>query len=195
MDIKPGKKEPTQEVGGNKVDDLKAREAAISQKEAAIETSMAMLRSFRERHKDFDALETGQGASLSLSEIGKGQSIETVSDKDMLRLFDLEAFMNEPVTIYIHVDGNAGALPVPMPTVNGVNQAIIRGREQVVRRKYVEALARSRITSYEQQVPDSSRPENIQMNPLTSLTYPFTVREDRNPRGRAWLEAIINEPW
>jgi hypothetical protein len=106
----------------------------------------------------------------------------------------LEAFMNEKVLIHVYTDGTGGALEVITPTVNGVNQPIIRGRDQLVKRKYVEVLARSKIITYRQEVADQSRPENIQMTPLANMTAPFVVREDKNPRGRAWLEHILAQP-
>ena len=63
-----------------------------------------------------------------------------------------------------------------------------------VKRKYVEALARGRTTKYEQKTMDPSRPENIQMAEKTALTYPFSVLHDPNPKGRAWLKAILAQP-
>jgi hypothetical protein len=74
-----------------------------------------------------------------------------------------------------------------------LNQPIIRGRQQKVKRKYVEALARCRVTKYEQQVMDPMRPENIQMVERTALSYPFAVIEDPHPNGRAWLESILDQ--
>ena len=68
----------------------------------------------------------------------------------------------------------------------------MRGRCAALR-KYVEALARSRVTNYEQVVLNPSEPDKISMNPISQLTYPFVVREDRNPKGRAWLEAIVGQ--
>jgi hypothetical protein len=32
------------------------------------------------------------------------------------------------------------------------------------------------------------------MNDITSLTYPFAVREDRNKNGARWLENILRQP-
>jgi hypothetical protein len=174
--------------------DLMAREKALKEKEEALERDLKKLNIVRSGLRDFDATSVGSGQPISISEIGKGQSIEVVTDFTPKDAIDLEAFMNEIVTINVYSDGMPGALEVICPTVNGVNQPIIRGRDQKVKRKYVEALARARITNYQQDVVDSSRPENISMRPVANLAYPFTIREDRNKYGQAWLEALLRQP-
>lgn len=131
-----------------------------------------------------------KGKSISIGEIGK-EDIERVTENDFADAAELEAFMNEPVTIIVQQDREKGSLPVIVPSVNGVNQPIIRNQKITIKRKYVEALARCRFTAYEQEVPDPNKPENIQMKEKTDLMYPFTVLEDRNPNGREWLLALL----
>ena len=105
---------------------------------------------------------------------------------------ELEAFMNEPVKIMVMESGEEGALPVVTPCVNGVNQPIVRGKETVVKRKFVEALARCRTTKYQQRVDPIER-DKIENVPITVQTYPFAVLEDHNPKGPAWLKGITAE--
>ena len=137
--------------------------------------------------------EIKQDDNLTLSEIGKGNGIEVTSEKDMLKKMEIEAFMAEKVMICVHEATEESALEIIVVTVNGKNQAIIRGRDQLVKRKYVEALANSRITTYRQVTPDASKPDAIQMVPKTALTYPFAVIEDKHKYGRAWLQALLNQ--
>ena len=180
--------------------ELSEREALLKEREEAFEKrlkdfeSKPPIRGMRPMGKDFDAVDPATGHPLYINEIGDGKGVELVTETDIIQTAEQEAFMNEPVKINVHADGTAGALDVICPTVNGLNQPIIRGVDQVVKRKYVEALARSRVTTYEQRVPNPQQPENIQMVPKVVLTYPFTVREDRNPRGAAWLDAIMRQP-
>ncbi len=183
---KPGEKSAQEqtEMTEKKEADLKAREEALEQKEKKLSA----------RLRDFEATDVSSGKVLTLSEIGQGKGIEMVTDYDPKVAVDMEAFMNEQVTVNVYPDGMPGALDVIVVTVNGTNQPIIRGRDQKIKRKYVEALARSRVTNYVQEVADPTRPENIHMKPLSALTYPFSVREDRNPRGLAWLDAILRQP-
>ena len=133
-----------------------------------------------------------QAPSMHLGEIGNPGSIERVSEKDFVVQAELEKFMNEVLTILVHQGHEEGAYDVITPNVNGINMPIIRGREAKVKRKYVEALARSRITKYTQQ-QDQRNLENIAMLDNTVLTYPFAVLHDPHPHGAAWLDAIINQ--
>jgi len=135
-----------------------------------------------------------QGKSMSLGEIGDPGPIEKVAENDFIKSAQLEAFMQEVLTILVHPSSEEGALDIAPPQVNGLNQPIIRGVESKVKRKYVEALARCRVTKYEQRVQNASRPENIQMVEKCTLSYPFAVLHDPNPNGRAWLEAIMSQP-
>jgi hypothetical protein len=171
-------------------DKLNAREKALAEKEAALERDLKKFNVIRSK-LEFDATDVKSGSALNIGEIGQGKGVEMVTES-----FNKEqaAFAEELLLINVYPDGMPGSLDVIVVTVNGINQPIIRGRDQLIKRKYVEALARSRITSYMQEVNDPSRPENIQMKPIAALTYPFTVREDRNPKGRAWLESILNQP-
>lgn len=185
---KPGEKKPAQDQA------IDERERALAAREEALEHDLKKLNLFRSGLKDFEATSVKAGSSFTLSEIHDHRAVEGVEGESLNDAVALEAFMNEKILIHVYPDGASGALEVITPSVNGVNQPIIRGREQLVKRKYVEVLARSRIITYRQEVADPSRPENIQMTPLANMTAPFVVREDKNPRGRAWLEHIMAQP-
>ena len=136
----------------------------------------------------------GKDRIMEQGEIGASPPIEKVSENDFIKKAELESFMNDILTIVVHPSQEEGALDFAPPQVNGVNQPILRGRNSQVKRKYVEALARCRTTKYVQQVIDPSRPENIQMKEMTTLTYPFAVLDDPSPIGRKWLDAITSQP-
>ena len=174
--------------------ELTAREEALIARELELENDLKKLNVSRARLRDFEATSVGPEKSFTLDEIHDHKMVEGIEGEGFAKAVDLEAFMNEKVLIHVYTDGTSGALEVITPTVNGVNQPIIRGRDQLVKRKYVEVLARSRVVTYRQEVADQARPENIQMTPLSNMTAPFVVREDKNPRGRAWLEHILAQP-
>lgn len=149
------------------------------------------------RTKAKEAEEVASGRNMTLGEIGDGKGIEVQSERDIVKMkaaAELEEFMNQILTIEVMKDGMQGAYTVITPNVNGLNQPIIRGRVQEVKRKYIEVLARSRITNYEQEVPDGSKPDVIQMNDITSITYPFRILKDPHPRGGEWLQSILDQP-
>lgn len=125
--------------------------------------------------------------NIPIGEIGKETGIEPSADRMGI---ETEAFMQEPVGILVHPTGEEGSLDIIMPSVNGVNQPIIRGREQTVKRKYVEALARSRTTQYVQEQLNFTDPSSLVMKGKTVLSYPFQVIKDTD-KGRAWLKGVL----
>lgn len=136
----------------------------------------------------------GQETAVHIGELSAHeQGIEPVSENDFTEAAEREKFMRDILTVHVHPDQTDGSLDVITVPVNGTNQNIIRGREQKVKRKYVEALARTRLTGYDQLVQNPSEPANIQMVPRTTLAYPFSVIHDPAPNGREWLQAILAE--
>ncbi len=135
----------------------------------------------------------GQEAPMEIGSIGETQPIERVAENDFSEVAKLERFMHEELTVIVHPDQMEGSLDIITIPVNGTNQNIIRGREQRVKRKYIEALARTRTTVYDQRVQNPAEPANIQMVPRTTLTYPFSVLADPSANGREWLQAILAE--
>jgi hypothetical protein len=187
---RPGKA-PDQDQAKEKT--LEEREADIARREDELIKNMNALRDMK-RSMEHEAGSVGSESAFALSEIGQGKGVEVVAESDFVKKLEQDVFFNEPVKIHVHQDPTQGAYDVITVTVGGINQPIIRGKDQVVKRKYVAALARSRITGYEQRTPNPSQPENIQLVPKAVLSYPFSVMEDRNPRGRAWLDALLSQP-
>lgn len=132
------------------------------------------------------------GKELELGEIGHPGGIERVSENDFANTAELEAFMNEKIKIVVHESQIEGALEIITPTVNQLNQPIVRGVASWVKRKYVEALARGRDTKLDQ-IMDPYQKERIKNVQKSILSYPFSVIEDRNPNGREWLKSIAAE--
>ena len=145
--------------------------------------------------KEIIAEKAAKGTDYAIDEIGEGKPIERVSENDFEEAAKLEEFMHQELTIVVAKDASPGAYdPVPAGPVNGKNQFVKRGVPQKVKRKYVEALARSRVTSYTQDVPDPRKPEVIHMRDNTALTYQFSVIHDPHPNGAEWLQAILDQP-
>ncbi len=136
----------------------------------------------------------GQAPGIPGNELGQDlRGIEAVAANDLIPQAELETFMNQILTIYIHPSQNKEENPVLIPSVNGVNQPIIRGQASKVKRKFVEALARNRHTGYDQTIPDITRPHKYVMVPCMVVKDPFTVQHDPHPRGPEWLKQILHE--
>lgn len=122
-----------------------------------------------------------------------GQSIESIVTKEFSREVFEEAFMNEMVTVMVADTTDENVNPMPTPSVNGVMQPIMRGVPTRVKRKYLEVLARCKETKFSQRTANPMEPDRIDMVPRTAFTYPFQVIEDQNPKGNAWLKAVMAE--
>lgn len=116
------------------------------------------------------------------------------TDKSLAEQARDAAFMEEIVEIEIHPSTNDNDPTHVILNVNGVNQPVFRGVPTHVRRKFVEVLARMKQTSYSQRPTDYINPERSnELIPRTGLAYPFQVLTDKNPKGIAWLRAILAE--
>ena len=123
------------------------------------------------------------------------QEIEPVGKSaDFKKLAGEESFMNEPVTIRIHATTDENQAPHVIVNCNGVNQPIVRGIATEIKRKYVEILARMKETRYTQVTKNPSAPDVSEMVARSGLAYPFELLEDKNPKGKPWLDHILAEP-
>ena len=131
------------------------------------------------------------GAPRDLAEVGTGgEGIDDLlSEAHPTDDLALEAFMHEDVEILVHQDNREGSLRVIAPMVNGATKPIVRGIPTTVKRKYVEALARSYTESYQQRQKQPNDPSSLQMLPLAQISYPFEVIKDTQ-RGLQWLREI-----
>jgi hypothetical protein len=104
---------------------------------------------------------------------------------------ELEAFMNEPVMVTVLSGGKDNEAPYVQVGVNGTIQMFKRDTPIVVKRKYVERLARAKETGYDQTVDDRLGERMNLLHNRHSLRYPFQVNRDDNPRGAAWLRSVL----
>ena len=135
----------------------------------------------------------GNSNDITIGEIGRGDAdeIETVVSMDHAAL---EAFMNEPVTVVVMSSGDDNELSLVQVGVNGVNQFFKRDTPQTVKRKYVERLARCKKTDFNQTLDDRMGEAMDVLQRRHSLRFPFSVIQDSNPKGSAWLRQILAEP-
>ncbi|HTH12566.1 MAG TPA: hypothetical protein VMA55_23575 [Acidovorax sp.] len=116
---------------------------------------------------------------------------EDIQNPITLKDAELEAFMNEPVMVTVLSGGKDNEAPFVQVSVNGVMQMFRRDVPIVVKRKYVERLARAKETGYDQDLDERKGEGMNVLQQVKSLRYPFSVNRDDNPRGSAWLRAIL----
>lgn len=133
-------------------------------------------------------LKSTGNAREALQSAGEIEAPPDVIDQDWA---DTMAFNEELVKVIVLESTEKFAEQIVEVGVNGVMQRFIRGEEQTVKRKYLEQLARAKMTTYTQQkIKDGEDNESYRNVPHTALRYPFTVTEDQNPRGADWLRMV-----
>ena len=125
-----------------------------------------------------------------LPEIGKGDVIEPISENGFCKDMSMDLFMEQKLLIQVAPSAGKHADKIVTPSVNGINQPIVKGQKVWVKRKYVEALARGTHTEFVQEIKDPARPDKFEMVETVSILNPFTVYEDPHPNGAKWLESV-----
>lgn len=147
-------------------------------------------------NKEFDAasMDVGQPGVVEIPLEGDVErpKIEVQQGPYAMEKAAAMAFNEEPVTVMIHESTDENAENPVQVCVQGRNQFFFRGRPQTVKRKYLEVLARAKGTRYSQRTDGTAEQQN-QMHGHAALKYPFTVIEDRNPKGPAWLKHILEQ--
>jgi len=121
--------------------------------------------------------------------------VQNVAESDLARVAAEEAFMQELVKIMLFPTTDPNAPPHADVTVNGVRRIIPRNVPFAVPRMHLEVLARMKETRVSQDMTPDANGE-ITMASLrghTGLAYPFSVIEDKNPKGPAWLSNVLAE--
>lgn len=120
-------------------------------------------------------------------------SVEIIDGPLPKTQIEIEAFMNEIVTVVVADTTDKNAARIVPVSVNGRTQNFIRGVPQRCRRCYVERLARAKETSYQQDLDPRAGERMNTLYPHAAQSYPFSVIEDPNPRGAAWLRKVLAE--
>ena len=121
---------------------------------------------------------------------------KSVKGKGGLSAHAQELIFNEEfVEVMLHESTDENAENPVFTSCNGVPQYFFRGQPQRVRRKYVAILASCKehsVSTPEYTAGDGSRAMGIKRT--SSLKYPFSIISDPNPRGAAWLKALLQAP-
>jgi hypothetical protein len=137
----------------------------------------------------------GKAEEFNIDTIGSGEppAIEIVDRVVTGDEYSLDAFMHEPMTVMVHDSTDENDAELVYVSVNGNRQFFLRGQPQTVKRYFVERLARAKMTTYKQNLDDRLGESMNNMIPHHALRFPFSVVEDKNPRGAAWLRNLLAE--
>lgn len=136
----------------------------------------------------------GKEESFNIGEIGSGVKENEIIDKVMtVGDFEYDRFMHEVITVMVHESTDPNDVDLVQVSVNGRSQFFQRGTPQEVKRYFVERLARAKRTSYSQNLDERLGESMNNMQSRHALRYPFSVIEDKNQKGSAWLRQILAE--
>ena len=143
--------------------------------------------------------EVGQSAPRKLSSEGRATltptlvaAVDRPVDKEKL---DMLAFAAQKLVIVINPSNEKNAEDPVYIGNSGNSMWLRRNVEHTIERRFVESLARAKITSYTQKediAPDGTK--HILNIPHTACRYQFRVVSDPHPRGAEWLKNILLEP-
>ena len=143
-------------------------------------------------------------AATGKAEIEKAEPVIDVVDRPVDSDWaDMMQFAKMPITIVVNetTDKNAenpvycsnnGDLAPVEPTPGW----LYRGKEYTIERRFVESLARAKVTTYSQreQSDPATGIRHIVNVPHVAPRYQFRVVHDPHPRGADWLRSILLEP-
>lgn len=165
----------------------------------------APMRGRREMHSDDIAIE--QKASVREADDYDGEIVLTdrAARQTGDEWLDELAFMEEPVTIRIEPSTEKNAATVFPVWVNGKGAEVFQrdrweeigylpvGRVITVKRKVLEVIVRAKVDTVqttETEIVDVDRGLGNTIRRYTSAVHSFSVIEDKNPRGHAWLSEM-----
>lgn len=125
----------------------------------------------------------------------RGASIEPVPEfHGMGDKLAYEQFMQEPVVIKIHRNGDKNSHPAVPVGVNGDQKWLPRGVPIRVPRTFVERLAQCQPTSYETvENHDRTSVNGMLKKSTTAHEFPFDVIVDPSRFGARWLRHMMRQ--
>ena len=138
----------------------------------------------------------GLGMDMSLEELRDSLNAtvsQSMDDPHLKQFFADAKFMEEEVLVRVAPSSNKDDEKIIAVWNDGKPQRMIRGEWTIVKRKYVEVLARSKpfgVTTPE--VIDANGDRTTRIDTHNGSLYPFEMR-DRNPIGQAWLARVMSE--
>lgn len=130
-------------------------------------------------------------------EASKAGGIEIDTDR-VIRAdqLDQEAFMRDELEVFFNEPGNENEASFVEVNVNGDYRMVVRGETAKLRRYHVAVLANAKQSRVRQKkIVNQDGSMGFQEENVLSLTYPFQVMHDPNPKqGGPWLRKLLAQP-
>ena len=137
------------------------------------------------------------GAVTPTADATKAGGIEIDTDR-VIRTdqLDQEAFMRDELEVFFNEPGNEHEPAYVEVNVNGDYRMVVRGDTVKLRRYHVAVLANAKQSRVRQKkIVSQDGSMGYQEDNVLSLTYPFQVMHDPNPKvGVPWLKKMLSQP-
>lgn len=109
---------------------------------------------------------------------------------------DYEKFMRDELEVFFNEPGNEHEPGFVEVNVNGDYRLAVRGDTTKLRRYHVAVIANAKQSRVRQKkIVNADGSMGFQEENVLSLTYPFQIIHDPNPKhGSAWLRQILKNP-
>jgi len=141
-------------------------------------------------------LDTGQPADIMLKDgtIAVGQNhVETVSTPLTPSYADALAFMEEEIEIMVHESTDPNAENPVLVGNGGIFKAFWRGVPTRAKRKFVDCLCVKTNFVTTPEIVNGGGERAYSIRQRAALKFPFSIIEDRNPKGREWIGQRLAE--
>jgi hypothetical protein len=119
---------------------------------------------------------------------------KSVAENDIRKLYEDESFLEDKLVIRLSQPANESDQQFATLRVNEFMVRLPRdNNEYLVKRKFVEVLARSKSTRIHQVRREINGEIVLQNQTKTVQDYPFELIKDPNPKGGAWLRTLLHE--
>lgn len=145
--------------------------------------------------REFDVQETQDIDPSRASTAAESQRIVPVAGPLNKAYLNELAFMEEELVVMVHESADPNSENPVTVGCNGVFRQFFRGVPMKAKRKFVECLIvkQGRVTTPEYVNAGGERARAIRQT--SAHKYPFSVVEDRNPKGAEWLKRRLAEAY
>jgi hypothetical protein len=151
----------------------------------------------RTKGPDSNEVEMVNGGIESAAEAKSGRGVEIDTDRVISPdALDQEVFMRDELEVFFNEPGNEHEPAFVEVNVNGDYRMVIRGNTATLRRYHVAVLANAKQSRVRQKkIVNGDGSMGFQEESVLSLTYPFQVMHDPNPKaGVPWLKKLLQQP-
>ena len=134
----------------------------------------------------------GVESVIEVGDIGRGEDEGIQTFVGGMATADIENFMEDELLVMLTSTGADGEAPFVHVGVNGVTKILPREQQIMLKRKFVEVLARAKKTDFVQDLDFHLGDAMNRLRQAHAFKYPFQVVHDpAGVKGAEWLRTVL----